>query len=294
MHRKLLYNADVRDTDELLISPGQPGYLTGWGVFSTLLVKNGVLFELERHYRRMRSDAARLRVPFPFSSSEMERLLMTLVEGNRAYNATLRVSVIRNHGGAFEGERVTPEVDLVAFTSDLRDWGSGVKLGYMPDARHSASPYAGAKITSWAQNLAWYELAHERGFDEFVLLNEEGNVSECTSANIFIIEEDQVLTPPVDTSGCLPGVTRAVLLEEIRVPGLTIREHDISPSDLEQARQVFITSSTRNLLPVLQIEDFALGQDQDCLYLLQTAFDEYVEGYVRSKKAQPAETPVSV
>src|SRR5438552_6849537 len=108
-------------------------------------------------------------------------------------------------------------------TADLKDWGSGVKLAYVPQARHAASMFAGAKILSWAMNLTWVEEAQSKGFDEVILLNERGEVAECTSANIFMARGNQVLTPPL-SSGCLPGVTRDVLLSGIHVPGVSVSE----------------------------------------------------------------------
>ena len=102
-------------------------------------------------------------------------------------------------------------------------------------------------------------------FDKVVLLNEHGHVSECTSANLFTIEGGRVSTPPLASSGCLPGVTRAVLLEEIRVPGFSIEEREISPADLKELSQVFMTSSTRDLLPVLSIDERPLKQDEEAL-----------------------------
>ena len=94
-----------------------------------------------------------------------------------------------------------------------------------------------------------YERAHEQGLDEVLLLNERGEVSECTSANIFVAQGDRVWTPP-QSAGCLAGVTRGVLLEEVKVPGLEIGEKALFPQDLESADEVFITSTTRELLPV--------------------------------------------
>ena len=82
-----------------------------------------------------------------------------------------------------------------------------------------------------------------------VLLNERGEVAECTSANLFIANGGQVYTPPLG-SGCLPGITREVLLGEIHVPGITVEEKTLLPADLESADEVFITSTTRDLLPV--------------------------------------------
>ena len=92
------------------------------------------------------------------------------------------------------------DIDVIAFTTGLTAWGSGVRLYYVMNGRHAASPFAGAKITSWAQNLTWNEEARERGFDEVILLNEHGQVSECTSANIFAVCGRDVWTPPVNSS----------------------------------------------------------------------------------------------
>ena len=99
--------------------------------------------------------------------------------------------------------------DIVAFTAPLNNWGDAVKLGIVPQARHAASEFAGTKYLSWSENLTRYERAHEQGFDEVVLLNERGEVAECTSANIFMVQGENVFTPPL-SSGCLPGVTRAL------------------------------------------------------------------------------------
>lgn len=289
MHRYLLHNDAIRETSEALISPGQTGFMNGWGIFSTIRIAGGVLFGFERHYMRMRRDAEALRVPFTISSTDLESALLNLADANGAMDATLRVAIVRNRGGAFEGPANTRDADLVAFTADLNDWGNGVKLSYMPNARHAASPYAGVKTTSWAQNLAWYEEAHERGFDEYILLNEHGEVSECTSANIFIIEGDQVWTPPLGSSGCLSGVTRALLIEEIQVTGLRIGERELRPGDLESSDQVFITSTTRDLLPVLEIEGEAAAQDRTALSHLQQAFTSYRAEYV-AEHARKRET----
>ncbi|MBV8811941.1 MAG: aminotransferase class IV [Acidobacteriaceae bacterium] len=283
MHQFLLHNEEIRDTRDSLLSPGQVGFMNGWGVFSTLRVCNGVLFAFDRHYQRMVRDARLLRVPFDLSPEELEQRLLSLVQANNAFNSTLRVAVVRNKGGLFEAPQLRRDSELIAFTADLTDWGEGVNLAYQPFGRFSASPFAGMKVTSWAENLTWYEEAHERGFDEMILLNESGEVSECTSANIFIVREDLVLTPPLATSGCLPGVTRALLLEEICVPDLAIAERDITPSDLEEADQVFIASTTRDLLPVLSVERTPLNQDPAVMRVLRKAFCGYREKYLEAR-----------
>ena len=225
-------------------------------------------------------------MPFDIGPVDLHSALRKLIEANQAFSATLRVALIRNRGGIFEGSNIARDVDLVAFTADLTDWGSGVKLSYVPHGRHAASPFAGTKFTSWAENLTWYEDAHERGFDEVILLNEDGHISECTSANIFVIQDDCVWTPPVATSGCLPGVTRAILLEEIYIPELTIAERELTPSDLEESDQVFVTSTTRDLLPVLEVDHEPLTQSRAIFKQLQNAFLQYRATYISAHSAR--------
>jgi branched-chain amino acid aminotransferase len=276
----LLHNEEIRPADERSIAPGQIGFLNGWGVFSTLKVREGVLFAYPRHFARMKRDAERMRVPFPFAPDELEERLLQLVEANGELNATLRVAVVRNQGTMFEGPGLQRAFELLAFTAPLREWGSSASLGLVPQARHAANVYRGTKFTSWSMNLCWYEEAHERGYDEVVLLNERGEVAECTSANLFAVFGREAVTPPLD-SGCLPGVTRAVLLEEVRAPGLTVTEGVLFPEDLELADEVFITSSTRDLMPVRAVEGLRLKpSDYPAQRAFQAAFTDKVDGYV--------------
>jgi len=266
------------------------GLLSGWGVFSTIRIYEGVLFAWERHWARMQRDARLLRVPFPSSPERLKEDLDRLVEANEAWNGTMRVVILRNRGGIWEGPGITRDFDIIALTADVYPWhrnllgGAGVKLGIIPHARHAANEFAGAKILSWAQNLAWYERAHEQGYDEVVLLNERGEAAECTSGNIFAVFGKTVLTPPV-ASGCLAGITRAVLLEELRDTGYQIREKVLFPADFETADEVFITSTTRELLPVISIEGLTIRRGHAAVDVLEKAFGAYVRSYIAQHPA---------
>jgi branched-chain amino acid aminotransferase len=284
MHRFLLHNDDVREAGDRIVSPGQVGLLNGWGVFSTIRVYDGVMFQWARHWARMLRDAERMRVPFPDEPKWLEQRLDRLIEANRAWNSTLRVVIVRNQGGMWEGPAASArEFDTIAFTAEVSQWGADVDLGLVPNARHAANEFAGTKFLSWSQNLTWYERARERGFDEVILLNERGEVAECTSANVFIVEGARLWTPPL-AAGCLPGVTRAVLLEEIRVDGLEVGEQILFPADLESADEVFITSTTRELLPVKSIEGLHIRKSRQVCDRLQHAFTRYVESYVAPRR----------
>lgn len=281
IHAKLLHNGHIQPSADLAFSPGQVGVMNGWGVFSTIKVVNGVLFAFDRHWARMHRDSDLIRVPFPWKPVELEEALLSLVEANQAYNATLRVAVIRNKGGIWEGPNQKLDVDLVAFTADRNNWGTEVHLGIVPNGRFAASPFAGTKVLSWCSNLAWYEEAHLRGLDEVLLLNERGEVSECTSANVFAVFGDTVVTPPLN-SGCLPGVTRELLLEVIRVPGIGVTERPLTLNDLEAADGLFITSSTRDLLGVREVEGLSIRREERVRTALEQAFTAWESAYVAS------------
>jgi len=287
LHRFILHNDEIRQATDSCLAPGQVGLLSGWGVFSTLRVAEGVLFAFERHWARIMRDAAAFHVPVPGDAERVRQKLLELVEANRAFDSTLRIAIVRNGGGMWAAPAAGCGSDLIALTAGSKDWGSGVRLASQPQARHAACQFAGTKILSWAMNLTWLENAQRRGFDEVVLLNERDEVAECTSANIFADTGGEVLTPPL-TSGCLPGITREVLLGEIHVPGIRIIEKPLRLEDLAAADEVFITSTTRNLLPVEQIEDRPMGRKHETHMALAAAFGEFVRKYVTEHKEQPA------
>jgi branched-chain amino acid aminotransferase len=278
MYRFVLHNDTILDGSEPCLSPGQVGLMTGWGVFSTIRVRRGVLFEFPRHYRRMRRDAELMHVPFPESADALEQSLLRLIEANEAPDCTLRINVIRNNGGAFHVPNPRP-FDVIAFTSELTNWGDAVRLGVVQQARHARNVYAGTKVTSWGFNLTWYEQAHQEGYDEVLLLDESGYVSECTSANIFAVFGNEVCTPPL-SCGCLPGITRELLLTEISCPPLVLKEQALTLADLERADGMFVTSTTRDLLPVQFIEGIQVNSSQLAMAELSTAYRNYLENYI--------------
>lgn len=289
MHRFLLHNDEIHDAAEHSLSPGQVGLLAGWGVFSTLRVYDGVMFAFERHWERMRKDAARIRVPFPSEPEWLESRLNRLIEANQVspsqpLNATLRVVIVRNRGGIFEGPGIARDFDLIAFTVDMVRWPDTVKLGMIPHGRHAASEFSGTKYLSWAENLTRYERAKEQGLDEVILLNERGEVAECTSANVFAVDgAGRVWTPPLSCGG-LAGVTRAVLLEEIRDSDIAIAEKPLLPADLSAASEIFITSTTRELLPVVSIEGLQIQGGRAVCDRLRQVFSASVKNYLKLRR----------
>ncbi len=289
IHSHILHNGVIREASEPLLLAGQAGLLAGWGVFSTLRVKDGALFAWERHWARMMRDARLLSVTMPPDAGEIERSLLGLIAANGRANCTLRLVVVRNGGSMWAGALPDGRVsDVIALTADSKDWGDSVRLTVQPNGRFAAGEFAAAKILSWGANLVWAERAQRQGFDEVVLLNEHGRVAECTSANIFAVSGNDVFTPPV-SDGCLPGITREVLLQELQVPGVRILERSLTVADLEAADEVCITSTTRDLLPVRELAGKVLGNRSDVRERVTAAFRQFMRQDIARRRVGMSE-----
>jgi branched-chain amino acid aminotransferase len=142
------------------------------------------------------------------------------------------------------------------------------------------------KTISWLDSVWAAGEAQRAGFDEVVLLNERGEVSECTAANIFAVEGDKVVTPPL-SSGCLEGVTRGILMEIAGDAGVVVTERAMRLEDLYAADEVFITSTNRNVLGVKEIASHVAGSGAtgDITKKLDEVFEAYVRDYVDRRLA---------
>src|SRR6202035_581416 len=139
--RHILHNETLRGAAGPVLAVGQTGILSGWGVFSTLRVADGVPFAFDRHWVRIKRDASAMHVPLPYDPKTVLRQLTDLVEANQAYNCTLRLVIVRNGGGMWAGPSTGRESDLIALTTDSKEWGDSVKLAYQPNARHAACAF---------------------------------------------------------------------------------------------------------------------------------------------------------
>ncbi|HEV2424074.1 MAG TPA: aminotransferase class IV [Terriglobia bacterium] len=245
----ILHNGSLTPLAEARLSPGQAGLLAGWGVFTTLRIYRSQPFEFHRHWERMRRDATRLGIEMIYSESAVASSIVELARANQRPEGMARVWFVRNQGGLWADEAPRPATDLLVFTRDLVPWPAEHRLLIVPHALYSAGVLAGAKMLSWAQNSLLAERARRQGYDDALLLNERGELAECTSANVFLVIGGNVLTPPL-ASGCLAGVTRDVLFEIAPRAGIELREQVLTPGDLSRAEEVFISSTTREVAGV--------------------------------------------
>ena len=284
IHENVLYNERIVPSDEAILRPGQLGLLAGWGVFTTLRIYKGIPFAFERHWERLQRDARLLHVEIPVGRDELRRRLLELARRNRCPEASMRLCIVRSQGGVFEGPGSGNRSDVVAFTIDVPRRRGAAGLALRPNGRHAESPFAGTKTLSWAHNLTFVETAQQQGFDEVILLNERGEVAECTSANIFAVRNGVTYTPP-PAGGPLPGITRLVMLEELAEP---VEEKVLYADDLYEADEVFITSTVRELMPVERIADRRLRAAErgewPVMEKLRAALRRYIEAYIEQAR----------
>jgi len=289
IHRHIFHNDRLAPIEEVRLSPGQAGLLNGFGLFTTLRIVNGQAFAFERHWRRLEKDAERVHLPMPYAADAVRGHLAEVIRANEVQEGAARIYLIHNRVGFWRSdEQSLPEVDLILYTSGLPPYREPVRLTLRSSGRFAASPTCSVKTIAWLNNVWHLGEAQKAGFDEVVLLNERGEVTECTAANVFAVKGGKVLTPPL-ASGCLEGVTRGILMEIAPGLGILMEEHRLSPDDLRSAEEVFISSTNRNLLGVGGIDSHAFaGAPGPVTRRLEEAFAAYVADYVARQAAPTA------
>jgi branched-chain amino acid aminotransferase len=285
IHRFVFHNDRVVPIEQVRLSPGQSGLLSGWGLFTTIRVVEGIPFGFERHWERLERDAERTHCPFPFKEETVRAQMAKVLRANEVREGCARIYAIYNQVGFWRSNEKFPEADLLIYSADLPSYREPVRLFLREHGRHAASPLAGVKVTSWLNNVWNLHEAEQAGFDEVVLLNERGEVAECTAANIFCVRGGRVTTPPL-AAGCLQGVTRGVLLEIGACAGAPVEERTLRTEDLYSAGEVFISSTNRGMLGVSEINGRKLAATPGPVtQKLGKAFAAYVREYVEARHA---------
>lgn len=283
IHRTIFHNDRLLPIEQVRLSPGQAGLFNGWGLFTTIRIVEGIPFAYERHWKRLEKDAARTHCPLPFNSEKVRSQLGEVLRSNQVKEGCARIYVIYNQVGFWRSDEKLPAVDLIIYSAGLPAYREPARLSLREQGRHAASPLAGVKVTSWLNNVWNLYEAQRDGFDEVLLLNERGEVAECTAANIFCVRNQRVLTPPLD-SGCLEGITRGVLLEIGHEAGVPVEEKALRPEDLFAAEEVFISSTNRSLLAVGEIAGHRYAVAPGPItQKLEKTFGAYIADYVSQR-----------
>lgn len=242
---------------QLLADPAGPslpvsdhGFTVGDGVFEALKVIDGVPFALTRHLDRLAISASGLGLA-PLDLVEVRRGVSAVLEGQRMPLARLRITYTGGPAPMGSG-RGGASPTLAVVVEEMRTQPETTAVVTVPWPRNERGALAGLKTTSYAENVVALAYAYERGASEAVFANTAGDLCEGTGSNVFYVVDGELRTPTL-ASGCLAGVTRALVLEwyggrEVDEPWEVIRE----------AEEVFLVSTTRNVQGVHRWDDLEL------------------------------------
>jgi branched-chain amino acid aminotransferase len=252
---KVVLNGQLVDDKEARISPFDHGLLVGDGVFETLRVYDGVPFAWRRHYERLVHSAQGLGLVAPASAALRESADAVLA-ANSLTDGRLRLTVTGGLAllGSERGE--APPTVIVAATT-APPWPPTASVVVVPWPRNERSAVAGLKTISYAENVRALAFAHDRGAGEAIFANTRGELCEATGSNVFVVRGGVACTPPAD-SGCLLGVTRALVLELCSELGIATSEAALPSDALVDAEEAFLTSTTREVQPIATVDDHDL------------------------------------
>jgi branched-chain amino acid aminotransferase len=243
-------NGTITSAEHAAVPVYDHGFLYGEGVYETLRTYNKRPFLFERHTRRLRASAHRLRLDVPFDDLQLSgwiRVLLTRGVGELTYDID-----------------ATPAPSLVIIVKAIEepparvDTG-GIKISLVPMLRnHPGSVDPIIKSNNLLNNAMAMQEANRRGAEEALMRNYRGELSECSQSNFFVVRSNVVLTPN-SASGLLEGITRAFVFELGQDEGIEVREDTLYPDDLDSVDEVFITSTTRELSPVVLVDDRVIG-----------------------------------
>ncbi|MFF0553141.1 aminotransferase class IV [Streptomyces sp. NPDC004311] len=248
---RIWLDGELRDADSARVSVFDHGLTVGDGVFETLKARHGKAFALTRHLDRLTRSARGLGLPDP-DLDEVRRACAAVLEANPVEHGRLRVTYTGGVAplGSDRGDAGTTLIAAVVASDPRPDTTAAVTV---PWVRNERSAVAGLKSTSYAENVVALATAQREGASEALMANTAGWLCEGTGSNVFVVLDGELHTPPLE-SGCLAGITRALVVEWAGA-----KETDLPFDVLERAEEVFLTSSLRDAQAVLRLDGRELG-----------------------------------
>ena len=242
--RAIFLNGEIVFAVEALRKSLAPGRLKGKGVFETLRVYNGKIFALAPHVRRLNAGLKKIKVVCPFSRPAIKRYFYQIVRLNKHPNTRVRLTVWSEAGKsrmaivAYPYRPYSTSKYQKGFKACLADERLPFRRGY-----HNVKSIQYAAFARARQNAA------RKGCDEAILVNRKNELVEGSRSNIFIVKNRRLLTPAF-VSGCLNGITRQIIFKLAKKIGLRVRPMNLSPQDIVQADEVFLTNSLMEIMPL--------------------------------------------
>ena len=262
---RIWVNGTLRDPADAVVSVLDHGLTVGDGVFETLKAVDGRAFALGRHLDRLERSARGLGLPAP--DRELVRRACAEVLADAPALGRLRITYTAGVA-PLGSERSTGGPTLVVAVVETTRRPDTAAVVTVPWTRNEHGALAGIKTTSYGENVVALARALEHDAGEAVLANTAGRLCEGTGSNVFVVLDGRVLTPPL-SSGCLAGITRALVLQ-----WSDAEEADLPLSVLQDADEVFLTGSLRDVQAVSRVDDRELPAPGPVTAKLMAVFAE--------------------
>jgi branched-chain amino acid aminotransferase len=240
-------NGDLLPDDDARVSVFDHGLVVGDGVFETIKVTDGVPFAMTRHLVRLRRSALGLGLPEPDLEQIRAGALAVIAESGNPPLARLRVTFTGGKAPLGSERGDSPATSIVAMAEQPRPAAS-VDVVIVPWPRNERGALSGLKTTSYGENVRALAYAAERGGNEAIFGNTIGQLCEGTGTNVFVVRGGRLLTPPL-SSGCLAGVTRALVIEWAGA-----EEEDLTLDTLASADEAFLSGTTRDVQAIRRVD----------------------------------------
>lgn len=264
MPLKVHINGELVDKDDARISVFDHGLLYGDGVFEGMRSYSGNVFRLDEHLDRLWQSAAAIQLKIPGSKEQMAAAVIETLQANRIEDGYIRLVVTRGVGtlGLDPNRCDAPQVIIITDFITLYPeefYRDGMEIVTAKTIRnHPQALDPRIKSLNYLNNILAKIEGLEAGCVEALMLNYQGEVAECTGDNIFIVRDQQLLTPPYE-AGVLHGITRATVMELARDDGIGVVEETITLEDLFAADECFLTGSAAEVVPVIKVDGNIIG-----------------------------------
>ncbi|MCO4793657.1 MAG: D-amino acid aminotransferase [Bacteriovoracaceae bacterium] len=288
---KINVNGKITGPDEACISVFDRGFLFGDSIYEVSLTYDGVLFKIEEHLDRLWQSASHLDMPIGISRKQLTyQMLKTLKELNekRAY---IRVIITRGEGKIGLDPALATKNNLVIITKKLEEnptwwYDSGVEMiiaSVLRNPKESMDP--AVKSGNYLNNVLAFNQAKKQGAFDAIMLNQDGLVTEGTTSNIWIVKGKKLITPPLAT-GLLEGITRKTILEISKNSKIDVSETDFTPEVLKDADECFLTSSTKEVVPITKIDGISVGSGKPgpMTARLHSLYKSHIQEYTNSQR----------
>lgn len=275
---------------EAMVSVFDHGFLYGDGVYETIRVYEDVVFMLDEHLKRLFRSATLIGLTIPLDMEGIKTAIYDTLGTNSLRNAYVRLTISRGYGPIGLDPDLCSTPTFVIIAEKMKDYpktfyAEGIRVIIAKTKRNlSEAINPQIKSLNFLNNiLAKIEAKREDAY-EAIMLNGSGYLTEGTISNVFFYRDDLLCTPSV-RCGILDGITRTVILDLAVREGLKVREGEFTKEDIYAAREVFLTNTTMEVMPVSQLDEvrYTVG---DVGRLLRKAYRDEVNSYVRDIKGK--------